>query len=680
MKRSRAKFRIGLRRGTRRAAIVSVVVGVVAAAIGTSALPAHALGSITVTPNTGLTQGSKVVVAGSGFTGNATIAALQCVATQALCDYSTLTTGTSDATGSYTLNVNVVAQISNGATVYDCAAFAGACILKSSELINPSPPQVPLTFVPSAPPTRGTIALSASSVFDSDNVTVTGSGWSPKALLRIGQCPSSVSASTCTNSFVIRNDAQGDFSQSITVRSSVLGVDCAASGACVIIVADARDLAATSVAAGLIVATPSTGTFTVTPSTGLRGNDTVQVDGAGWSPGRSLYMNECFNDCNVSAEFMGNALVGADGTFHQSAQVVRHTLGDPSICGDQGAACLFAVSDFNSANYVSVEVPISFTPMAPARAGSLIAPPSALLYSTPSLSGSGWVPDAPVVIALCPGTVPDDVLCYQEAVDANATGSFTYTFNSVYDNVNGTDCSVPATCSLVAYDQRDPTGSLVVHPFQVDIPQPGTLSIVPDQTLSDATVVTVTGHGWDLNYPVFLAECATGDSGCRLDAGGYFYADENGDFSAQLTLSDTVPSGLWFGDCAAAVNACEIRATQYLANRQISTSAPLNFVDAAVVVTSNYTNVESQGMQTAAAKLGVDVNEFQRLSVWATAYLLNIANAGSVTPPVNSGPNAVATTYPAWEARLLQSVAANHGETFAEFQKTSVLLVSYLLS
>ena len=63
--------------------------------------------SITVTPNTGLVAGQAVAITGSGFMDNEAVYALQCTAaaaSEADCDLSTATPGTTSATGTLSMN------------------------------------------------------------------------------------------------------------------------------------------------------------------------------------------------------------------------------------------------------------------------------------------------------------------------------------------------------------------------------------------------------------------------------------------------------------------------------------------------------------------------------------------------------------------------------------------------
>jgi len=127
---------------------------------------ASAAPAITVTPSTGLLNGSSVAVAGSGFVANETLYALECIndgaATNATdCDTSTVSIATSSATGTFSTTVKVVAgTIVGTSTCGTSSTDLSSCAIA----VSTNPPSadaalMPITFaLPTTTTTTTTIA------------------------------------------------------------------------------------------------------------------------------------------------------------------------------------------------------------------------------------------------------------------------------------------------------------------------------------------------------------------------------------------------------------------------------------------------------------------------------------------------------------------------------------------
>jgi hypothetical protein len=136
-------------------------VAVMGAATASAAGP-----SIQLTPNTGLQNGSAVSVSGTGFQGNETLYALECVnagasTNQTDCDTSTVAIATTSATGTFTTTVTVVAgTISTSASPSTCGTSA-ADLTNCAIVVSTNPPSAdaalaPITFALPAPTTTTT--------------------------------------------------------------------------------------------------------------------------------------------------------------------------------------------------------------------------------------------------------------------------------------------------------------------------------------------------------------------------------------------------------------------------------------------------------------------------------------------------------------------------------------------
>jgi hypothetical protein len=97
--------------------------------------------TITVTPSTGLTNGTVVSVSGTGFMDNETLYALECIndgasTNETDCDTSTVAIATSSATGTFTTPVTVVAGTIGPATCGTSGEDLAACAI----VVSTNPP------------------------------------------------------------------------------------------------------------------------------------------------------------------------------------------------------------------------------------------------------------------------------------------------------------------------------------------------------------------------------------------------------------------------------------------------------------------------------------------------------------------------------------------------------------
>lgn len=138
------RFRVG--------AATAGAVAAVAAAVLAFAAPASAAASITVTPNSGLSDGQTVTVKGTGFAPNTTVLVLECPANAtgsnggSVCDVNDGKIGNnkSDPSGAFTTTLTVKVKPSSSV---DCTKQA--CVIQAHEGFNPSTGQTataPLSF------------------------------------------------------------------------------------------------------------------------------------------------------------------------------------------------------------------------------------------------------------------------------------------------------------------------------------------------------------------------------------------------------------------------------------------------------------------------------------------------------------------------------------------------------
>ncbi len=655
---------------------------------------APALGAaraIVVTPASGLSDGQSVAVTGSGFSPNASMAATQCLAgavAQASCDLSGVSVFASDAAGAFHASLTVHASITTPTGTADCTVV-GQCIVGAAEItnINTANAFAPIVFQPAAPPQRGNVAVSPSTYSQGDSVTVTGSQWAAGAQLTASVCSAGVhdyDAAQCNGVYKMSVDANGDFVPLQVLGDSFAGSsDCHLVGACVMLVVDPRDPPNTWIEIPITLVEPSLGTAQATPATNLHHQQTITVSGTGWAPHRDVYVIQCFGPCDAYASTIFDAITDASGSFSVSVDVNRFYVDSP-VCGVGTTVCTLSVEDYNSdGTALTASVALSFAPIAPAQRGSLVSPsivPFPQQYVGADLAG--WANEAPIQVGVCAAGHYDST-CIVNTLDVGTSGG--YDGYSVYapPSLNGADCTAPGNCEVVAWDPRNIAGTVVANAYQSIIAQAGTLVVTPSANLSDGQTVSVTGTGWPAKYSLTLAQCPSGSQYCGYGQNNSisFYTDGAGGFSQQFTVHESVPDGQgWSTDCTQSAGACSMFGIFNGSGRVVHGETSISFTPTSYSATSHYSATELAQIQAGAAKLGLTTAEFQRISTWATLWMLGVAHSSAVPPGVDAGPSAVMTTYPNFEYQHLSSVASSHGITVAELQKGSALLVAFLLA
>ena len=249
----------------------------------------------TITPDHDLGFRQTVTLAGSGFTPG-TIPVEQCGlvsfgggGTFLICRGFTQVEADANGAISGTAEVRRVLTEGPGLSV-DCATSAQPCTLRVGSGDPDETATVPLAFDPnSQPPPPPAVTVSpATHLLDGQNVTVSGTGFTPGALLGMAPCNGAVTeiADACDigRASVVTADASGAFSTTVTA-AALIGtaqgpVDCTvAPDTCSIAVANANDLTEFA-RASLSFDTPgiSVHSVTVTEGTGANTEAPVMVE------------------------------------------------------------------------------------------------------------------------------------------------------------------------------------------------------------------------------------------------------------------------------------------------------------------------------------------------------------------------------------------------------------------
>ena len=392
------------------AAVALLLGGVALGGVATAA--AAAAPTITITPNTGLINGQKVVITGSGFTPGASLAAVECIITATNttgCSISSPVLITINADGTLPSTNFYVQTGTIGNGTCGTSSADAMCAIAVGTTTGTVEADGPITFVsgPSLTVTPST------GLTNSQKVVLTGSGITPGASLAAVQCiAAATSAAGCTTSPVlITANADGTLpSTSFTVVTGAVGTGtCGTSTAdakCAIAVATTTGTPEANASITFAVASATAPSLTVTPSTGLKNGQAVAVTGAGFTPSDSVYIIECLTTatssagCNVAGATP--AKVNADGTLPSTSFTVATGAVGTGTCGTSTSnlsSCAITVA--NATGGDAGAAPITFASLTVAR--SFVVKPQTRLRNGElvKVSGVGFTANDHVYIVEC---------------------------------------------------------------------------------------------------------------------------------------------------------------------------------------------------------------------------------------------------------------------------------------
>jgi hypothetical protein len=369
-------------------------IGVAAAAIGLPATAAQAhtsvttpaTGTVTVVPNTAVTDGESLAVTGSGFADSENYAIVECSSpTDPLsCDESAPVTGQTTAGGA----ISATFKAEEGFVGNGFCVSASTCFIEAiSYTTNPQAPDTaggaPITFATDLTPTL--TVQPSTGLTNGQTVKVTGSAFAANKTSStddsLVQC-SSLSATGCkkTSDVPFTTDGNGFFHATFVVHTGTIGDGTCAAGSSscdLLATTDASnpsDVAAVgfhSIAFAAVVKPP---TAKATPNSGLKNKQTVTISGAHFPQHNSkLYLIECNSNLLKTGPTGGSSAcdtgtinlntpyrTSSTGTVKGAKiKVETGTVGDGK-CG-VGHPCFIAVTtSLNGATADSAAAPISF--------------------------------------------------------------------------------------------------------------------------------------------------------------------------------------------------------------------------------------------------------------------------------------------------------------------------------
>jgi len=204
-----------------------------------------------VDPSTNLTDHQLVHLEGTGFTPRSSIATVECLSGSTAvsdCDLSTILIVNADPSGNFDGTYQVAKFITvNGSTI-DCGGPAGCAVGAGNVDIYVQRSLAPISFA-NPPMSKPVVIVSPSTnLLDGQMVSVTGSGFSPDATVRVSECRPPVTASSdCAvqSDQLTSADASGSISMLYKVARFIqvasATVDCGAAGACELKASDVND-------------------------------------------------------------------------------------------------------------------------------------------------------------------------------------------------------------------------------------------------------------------------------------------------------------------------------------------------------------------------------------------------------------------------------------------------------
>ncbi len=352
-------------------------------------------------------------------------------------------------------------------------------------------------------------------------------------------------------------------------------------------------------------------TFSIDPATGLSDGQTVTIHGAGFTPGRLVFVRLCraaTTSCEVASgptAPIGTAtaagVVTATTVLRSVITVDPYERIDCRVAGN----CEIRVYTPRSGT-ASIVAPVTFDPGtgAPTWPTLKLLPATGLVDRQKVLAaGSGYPANSYVSILECAATCRSIGTAQTKADGTFATASVVYA--SVADGTPGgrTDCRpVAGTCRLAAtaYTGTGQDVGLAGLAFDPTAPlaPPPTAVATPSTDLVDAQMITVSGTGFipaGPNAGVNVAQCATGVGyACQYGGGAGVTVDATGALHGDVQVSTILPGSGADLDCR--VVACELQVSQYQGTGEVL-HLPLSFDPAAPLApAASFTVTPSTGL------------------------------------------------------------------------------------
>jgi len=338
--------------------------------------------SMTVVPNDDLLDGQEVEVTLSGFPANTQVIIGECVGHLALGSQcgGVWQFVTTNAEGVFQGHVRVKRYFEPLSYAYTVScAEPGSCVLGT--VIDAGVFEVPLYFR-DVPILKGTLRVEPSAVDPGEFVTVTGSGWSPGAVVQTSFTATRGGTNDYTQAQQVVADDTGSFATSLPA-SAMQGyvdyddyivdqtyVDCtAASDACGILALDTREPETTQVRVPVAVRPTgaAAGGATLDLESPLVDALVVRLRGSGWGQNQVLRAWQCkgasFEGCAYVQDQFGpiTLYTGETGSFRAYPRLHARMFERGALvdCIDE-PGCTLVIADPNALQATAVRVPLPY--------------------------------------------------------------------------------------------------------------------------------------------------------------------------------------------------------------------------------------------------------------------------------------------------------------------------------
>ena len=335
--------------------------------------------SLTVTPATGLTNGQKVTITGSGFTPGDSLYATECLTTvtsPADCNVSTATPITVNTDGTLpSTTFTVVTGTVGGATCGTSAADAAGCVIMVANSSEGDRAAAPIAFAVPTPTTPSVTVSKTSGLKNGQSVTVTGSGFTPGDSVYVIECLKGASGQagcdlTTATAVTVNSDGTLPSTSFKVVTGAVATGTCGTTAAnahnCVIAVANISGGDAGEAPIAFAVAAAKR-FLRVAPSVNLHKRQVVHVSGRGFTPRDHVYIVECRRGATSPAacdlRTMRAVVITPAGILRPTPfRVVTGRVGH-GLCGTSAAnarSCEISVANAHRGDAITESISFSF--------------------------------------------------------------------------------------------------------------------------------------------------------------------------------------------------------------------------------------------------------------------------------------------------------------------------------
>lgn len=333
--------------------------------------------SVTVSPTADVFDGERVLISVTGFGPSRSLEVGECSGHPKVlisdCG-GAWWSGTTDDDGALhgTLKVQRSFQAYLGRTI-DCDQ-EGPCLAGVSDGFSLTSVDVryafPVTFhgtLPAVGEVRtGSVQLDQTEVVAGQSTNLSASAWAASSRVLVGFCPAGQALDSCW-SVSGAVTPEGTYSGSIATTSVIdTGpglADCTVAGACVVRVADSRDVEHTAVNTPITVRSAGAkgGTATLDLHTPLVDSSPVRVVGSGWTPAHELRVMECQGSGFTTCALLRKVQADSDGAVRvyvePSSIISRRFVVD---CGGSPNGCFLVVADPAALTATAVSIPLTF--------------------------------------------------------------------------------------------------------------------------------------------------------------------------------------------------------------------------------------------------------------------------------------------------------------------------------